>query len=320
MNKKAFITGISGQDGAWLSRLLLTEGYEVYGGLRRNASQDLWRLKILGIQDKIKFVDFELLEQNNIFRLVEKIQPDEIYNLGAQAQVAVSFDQPIFTMQANALGTFCLLEAIRNVNPKIKFYQASSSEMFGKVQEIPQNEKTNFYPRSPYGVSKLAAHWATINYREAFGIFGCCGILFNHEGILRDYAYVTKHVTSSVAKISLGIQDSMKIGSLTPKRDWGSAKEYVRAIYLMMQHKTPETFVVATGENHTILELIEVAFNHVGLDWEDYVRIDESRKRPAEVDILIGDPSKIKSELGWEAKTKFTDLVKEMVTFDLKME
>jgi GDPmannose 4,6-dehydratase len=334
--KKALITGITGQDGAYLSKLLLNKGYEVFGAFRRTAELNLNNLKFLKVDDKIKYVPIELLEFNNILRAIEKVQPDEIYNLGAQSFVQLSFEQPIFTADVTALGPLRLLEAINEVNPKIKFYQASSSEMFGKVQSVPQNEKTPFHPRSPYSVSKLFGHWITINYRESYNIFGCNGILFNHESPLRGTEFVTRKITLAIARIKLGLQNEVRLGNLDAKRDWGYAAEYVEAMWLMLQQEQPDDYVIATGETHSVREFLEVAFKEAGIDidWKGkgvkekgidrktgkaVVVIDPEYFRPCEVDILVGDYTKAKEKLGWAPKTTFKELAKIMVKHDLKL-
>lgn len=334
--KKAIITGITGQDGAYLSKLLLEKGYEVSGTFRRTSNMHLNNLKFLGIDNQIRFVPLELHEFTNIYRTIEQIQPDEIYNLGAQSFVAVSFETPIFTADVTGIGTLRILEAIRTINPKIKFYQASSSEMFGKVQDIPQNEKTRFYPRSPYAVAKLFAHWNTVNYRESYNMFACSGILFNHESPLRGLEFVTRKITYAVAKIKLGLQKELHLGNLDSKRDWGYAQEYVEAMWLMLQQSEPGDYVIATGKAHSIREFTESAFNEVGieLEWsgngidevgidkkngEILVRVNPEFFRPAEVDLLIGDASKAKNELKWSSKTTFNELVRIMVTNDLEL-
>ena len=266
--KKALITGITGQDGAYLSKLLLEKGYEVYGAFRRTSDLHLNKLKFLGVDDKINYVPLELHEFTNIYKTIEEIQPDEIYNLGAQSFVAVSFEIPIFTADVTALGVLRILEAIRKINPKIKFYQASSSEMFGKVKATPQNEATPFYPRSPYAASKLFAHWITVNYRESYNMFTCSGIFFNHESPLRGFEFVTRKITHSVARIKLGLQDELRLGNLNSKRDWGYAPEYVEAMWLMLQQEEPDDYVIATGETRSVKEFVEAAFNMVGIDLE----------------------------------------------------
>lgn len=333
--KKALITGITGQDGAYLAKLLFEKGYEVYGAFRRTSDLHLNRLRFLGVEDKVKFVPLELLEFTNIYRAIEAIQPDEIYNLGAQSFVALSFEEPIYTADVTGLGCLRILEAVRVINPKIKFYQASSSEMFGKVQAIPQNEKTLFYPRSPYAASKLFAHWVTVNYRESYSIFACSGILFNHESPLRGLEFVTKKITLSVARIKYGLQNELRLGNLNSKRDWGYAPDYVEAMWLMLQKDEPDDYVIATGETHSVREFVELAFRNVRIDIEwlgegvnetgkdkangkTLVRIDSQFFRPVEVDFLLGDYSKAKEKLGWQPKTKFEDLVGIMVEADIK--
>jgi GDPmannose 4,6-dehydratase len=333
--KRALITGITGQDGAYLSKLLLEKGYEVYGAFRRTSDLHLNRLRFLGVDDKVKFVPLELLEFTNIYRTIKKIQPDELYNLGAQSFVALSFEEPIFTADVTALGSLRVLEAIRALNPKIKFYQASSSEMFGKVQALPQKEKTPFYPKSPYATSKLFAHWITVNYRESYGLFACSGILFNHESPLRGVEFVTRKLTFGLARIKYGLQDRIVMGNLDSKRDWGYAPEYVEAMWLMLQQTEPDDYVVATGETHSVRDFVEFAFKYAGFDivWEGkgvgekgidkktrrvLVEVSSEFFRPAEVDILIGDYSKAKEKLGWQPKTKFEDLVGIMVEADIK--
>ncbi|RLG11869.1 GDP-mannose 4,6-dehydratase [Candidatus Pacearchaeota archaeon] len=333
--KKALITGITGQDGAYLAKFLLEKGYEVYGCVRRTSDQSLSRLKYLGIEKDIKYVSLDLLEFTNIYRTIEKIKPDEVYNLAAQSFVALSFEQPIFTAEVTALGPLRILEAIRTIDPKIKYYQASSSEMFGKVQAIPQNEKTPFYPRSPYAISKLFGHWITVNYRESYGIFACSGILFNHESPLRGLEFVTRKITYGIARIKYGLQDKIVLGNLDSKRDWGYAPEYVEAMWLMLQQNEPDDYVIATGETHSVREFVELAFKYAGYEiiWEGkeldekgrdkktgkiLVEVSKEFYRPAEVDFLIGDYTKAKQKLGWEPKTRFKELVKIMVEADLK--
>ncbi len=333
--KKALITGITGQDGAYLSKLLLEKGYEVYGAFRRTSDLHLNRLRELGVDEKINFLPVELLEFTNIYRAIEKVQPDEIYNLGAQSFVALSFEEPIFTVDVTALGPLRILEAIRAINPKIKFYQASSSEMFGKAQTIPQNENTPFYPRSPYSIAKLAAHWMTVNYRESYNLFACSGILFNHESPLRGLEFVTRKVTYGLARIKYGLQDKLILGNLSSKRDWGYAPEYVEAMWLMLQQPEPDDYVVSTGETHTTREFLEEAFKVADIDltWEGkeekerglhsktgnvVVEISPEYFRPAEVDCLLGDPQKAFEKLGWKPRTKFKDLVQIMVEADMK--
>jgi len=333
MNKTALITGVSGQDGAYLSKLLLNKGYKVIGGERRSASGSLWRLEELNIENDIEITDFELSEFTNIIRAIEKYNPDEIYNLAAQSFVAASFEMPIMTSDVTGLGVSRLLEAIRQINPKIKFYQASSSEMFGKVVDTPQNENTPFYPRSPYGVAKLFGHWMTINYREAYNIFACSGILFNHESPLRGHQFVTKKITRGLSKIKLGLKDCLELGNLESKRDWGYAEDYVEAMYLMLQHKTPDNYVISTGRTYSVKDFInsacvELNFNiewkgegldEVAIDCrtgKEIIKINSKYYRPTEVDLLLGDSSKAKEILQWKPKTNFNKLVSKMIKYD----
>jgi GDPmannose 4,6-dehydratase len=335
--KKAIITGITGQDGAYLAQLLLEKGYKVYGTYRRSSSMNFWRIEELGISnhENLQLIEYDLNDQSSNIRMIEKIQPDEFYNLAAQSFVGVSFDQPIYTAQTTGLGTLHILEAIRIVNPKIKFYQASTSEMFGKVQEVPQTENTPFYPRSPYGFSKLFAHWATINYRESYDIFGVSGILFNHESPFRGREFVTRKITDSVAKIYLGKQEKIELGNLNAQRDWGYAKEYVEGMYKMLQYKTPETFVLATNKTQSVRDFVELSFKNIDIQIE-WKGKDENEKgfcsksgkllievnpvfyRPAEVELLIGDASKAKELLNWEPKTTLESLCSNMVQTDIK--
>ena len=333
--KKALITGIRGQDGAYLAKFLLEKGYDVWGADRRSGDSSNWRLKELGIEKDVNIVYMDLLELTNIMRTIEKVQPNEVYNLAAQSFVGVSFEQPILTAEIDAMGVLKLLEAIRTLKPDTKFYQASTSEMFGKVQEIPQNEKTPFYPRSPYGVAKLFGHWITVNYRESFNIFACSGILFNHESPLRGIEFVTRKITYTLAQIKYGLKDKLVLGNLDAKRDWGYAKEYVEGMWLMLQQDKPDDYVLATGETHTVREFVERAAQIAGFDieWEGegvntkgidkktgkvIVEVSPEFYRPAEVDILIGNPNKAKEKLGWEPKTKFEDLVRIMMEADLR--
>ncbi|WP_029541433.1 GDP-mannose 4,6-dehydratase [Selenomonas sp. AB3002] len=319
MSKKALITGITGQDGAYLAKLLLDKGYEVYGLLARRATKTDWRLKYLGIEEKVELIEGDLTDVTSIIRALNIAQPDEFYNLGAQSFVGTSWSQPQLTAQSTGVGALNCLEAIRIVNPKIKFYQASTSEMFGGMPEYPlQSEETPFHPRSPYGVSKLFAHWMTINYRESFDIFGCCGILFNHESPLRGIEFVTRKVTDAVARIKLGVQEDLHLGNIDAKRDWGFAGDYVEAMWLMLQQDEPDTYVVATGRTTTVRDMCKIAFEHVGLDYEKYVVIDPKFYRPAEVDLLLGDPKKAEAKLGWTAKTSLEELIHMMVDADLK--
>lgn len=318
MAKTALITGITGQDGAYLSKILLEKGYQVCGTYRRASIVNLDRCECLGIKDSIDLVSMDLTDLGGIIRVLEQVKPDEVYNLAAQSFVAVSFEQPVTTGKITGLGAVNLLEGIRLINPAIKFYQASSSEMFGKAQTIPQNESTPFYPRSPYAVAKLYAHWMTINYREAYNIFACSGILFNHESPLRGLEFVTRKITNAVARIKFGLERELRLGNMDAKRDWGYASEYVEAMWLMLQQPKPDNYVIATGETHSVKEFVEMAFKHAGLDWQDYVVVDKAFFRPAEVDYLVGDYSKAKVVLGWEPKTTFKELVKIMVESDLE--
>jgi len=324
--KKAFITGITGQDGSYLTELLLDKGYEVHGIVRRNST--VFRSRIEHLVDEYQNPELEggrlflhygdMSDGTNISRLLYKIQPDEIYNLAAQSHVRISFDIPVYTADVDAVGVVRLLEAVRGSGIKTKFYQASSSEMFGKVQEDIQNEKTPFYPRSPYGCAKVFAYHIAVNYRESYGMFVCNGILFNHESPRRGENFVTRKITKGVAEIKNGLRDKIILGNLDSKRDWGYAKEYVEAMWLMLQQDEPDDYVIATGETHTVREFLEEAFKVVGLDWKDYVEFSERYLRPTEVDILIGDPTKAKEKLGWEPKVKFKELAKLMVEADLK--
>lgn len=317
--KTAIITGITGQDGAYLANLLLSKGYKVYGLLARRATATTWRLKYLNILDKIELIEGDLMDTTSIIRAINIAQPDEFYNLGAQSFVATSWKQPQLTAQSTGLGALNCLEAIRIINPKIKFYQASTSEMFGGMPEYPiQSESTPFHPRSPYGVSKLFAHWMTINYRESFNIFACCGILFNHESPLRGIEFVTRKVTDAVARIKLGKQKKLHLGNIDAKRDWGFAGDYVEAMWRMLQQDKPGTYVIATGISTTVRDMCKIAFDHVGLEYEKYVIIDPKFYRPAEVDVLLGNPDKAKKELGWKATTTLEQLIKMMVDADLK--
>ncbi|WP_278848021.1 GDP-mannose 4,6-dehydratase [Megamonas hypermegale] len=318
MSKSAIITGIYGQDGAYLAKLLLEKNYKVYGFIARRSTPVDWRLKELEINDKIEFIEGDLTDLSSLIRAVEIAKPDEFYNLGAQSFVGTSWKQPILTAQSTGLGVLNCLEAIRIVKPDTKFYQASTSEMFGLIQEPIQSEKTPFHPRSPYGVSKLFGHWMTINYRESFNIFGCCGILFNHESPLRGIEFVTRKVTDAVARIKIGCQKDLHLGNIDAKRDWGFAGDYVEAMWRMLQQDKADDYVVATGKTTTVRDMCKIAFDYVGLNYEDYVVIDPKFYRPAEVDILLGNPEKAKNILGWEAKTSLEDLIKMMVDADLR--
>lgn len=335
--KRALVTGITGQDGAYLARLLLEKGYDVYGTHRRTSTHNFWRINDLGIADnpRLHLTEYDLTDLGNTIRILEKAQPDEVYNLAAQSFVGSSFEQPETTGQITGLGALRLLEGIRVVNPRIRFYQASTSEMFGKVQAVPQDEATPFYPRSPYGIAKLYAHWLTINYRESYGIFASSGILFNHESPLRGLEFVTRKITNSLAKISLGKQEYLELGNLDAKRDWGYAAEYVDGMWRMLQHDTPDTFVLATGRTESVRNFVEMAAKHAGMEieWQGkgleetgvhkktgkiIIRINPQYYRPAEVELLIGNPAKAKKELGWEAKTDLDSLCAMMMQSDLK--
>ena len=331
------VTGVTGQDGAYLARQLLEAGHRVHGTFRRASSVNFWRLEELGIKehDNLRLVEFDLIDAGACLRLIDRAEPDFVFNLAAQSFVGVSFDQPVATAQITAVGALHLLEAIREVNPKIKFYQASSSELYGRVQAVPQNETTPFYPRSPYAISKLFAHWTTVNYREAHGIFATCGILFNHESPLRGQEFVTRKITNAVARIHLGKQDWLELGNLDAHRDWGYAEEYTRGMKLIVDHATPETFVLATGKSSTVREFAEMAFRSVGIElaWRGTgideegicqksgklrVKVNAAYFRPAEVDHLIGDSSRAKTLLGWEAQTALADLCSMMVEADIR--
>jgi GDPmannose 4,6-dehydratase len=335
--KSAVVTGITGQDGAYLAQVLLDYGYQVYGTYRRTSSVNFWRVEELGIQAhaRLELVEYDLTDIGTSIALLQRTQPDEIYNLAAQSFVGVSFDQPTTTAHITGLGALNLLEAIRLVNPKIRFYQASTSEMFGKVQAVPQDETTPFYPRSPYGVAKLFAHWMTVNYRESYGIFGASGILFNHESPLRGREFVTRKITDAAAKIKLGQLDAVELGNLDAKRDWGYAKEYVEGMYRMLQASEPDTFVLATNRTETVRDFVQMAFRAVDIELDfrgsgveeqgidrksgkTLVRINPKFYRPAEVDLLIGNPAKAKSKLGWEPQTTLEALCRMMVEADLR--
>lgn len=334
--KKAIITGVTGQDGAYLAELLLDKGYTVYGTYRRTASTNFWRIKELGIRNhpNLELVEYDLTDLGSSIRLLEKTGASEVYNLAAQSFVGVSFDQPVTTAKITGIGPVNLLEAIRIINPKIRFYQASTSEMFGKVQEVPQKESTPFYPRSPYGIAKLYAHWMTINYRESYHLFGTSGILFNHESPLRGREFVTRKITDSIAKIKLGQLDILELGNMDAKRDWGYAKDYVEGMYLMLQADTPDTFVLATNRTETVRDFVTMSCKAVDIEIEwrgseedevaidlasgkEIVRVNPKFYRPAEVELLIGDPAKAKKELGWEPKTTLEELCTMMVESDL---
>ena len=335
MHKTAIVTGVTGQDGAYLTAFLLDRGYRVFGAYRRSSSPNFWRLEHLGLPGRpgLELVEYDLTDLSSTMRLLSKSKPDEIYNLAAQSFVGVSFDQPLTTGEITGLGVVNLLEAVRQIKPDARFYQASTSELFGKVQSIPQTEETPFYPRSPYGAAKLYAHWMTINYRESYDIFGTCGILFNHESPLRGKEFVTRKVTDAVARIKHGRQERLELGNLSAKRDWGYAREYVEGMWLMLQAPKPETYILATGRTETVRDFVTLAFQAVDMDiaWRGEGAMEEGRcaktdrvlvsvnpqfYRPAEVDLLIGDPGKARAELGWEARTRLEELCRMMVEAD----
>ena len=321
--KKALITGITGQDGSYLAELLLEKGYEVWGIVRRSSTFGTERIDHLykdpHKSSKLKLAYGDLTDGGNLSTIINDIKPEEVYNLGAQSHVRVSYDTPIYTVDADALGTLRLLEAIRSCSKKIKFYQASSSEMYGKVVETPQTEKTPFYPRSPYACAKVYSFWQTVNYREAYGIFGCNGILFNHESPRRGETFVTRKITRAATRIKLGLQDKLYLGNLEAKRDWGFAGDYVEAMWLMLQQDKADDYVVATGQTHSVREFLDEVFGYLDLDWQEYVEIDERYLRPAEVDLLLGDPTKAKKVLNWEPVVTFKALTKMMVESDMKL-
>ncbi|MFI5075689.1 MAG: GDP-mannose 4,6-dehydratase [Vicinamibacteria bacterium] len=315
MKRRALITGITGQDGSYLAEWLLEKDYEVFGIVRRSSAPNLWRIE--HILDRIELRPADLLDQLSLLKILDEVRPQEFYNLAAMSFVPASWDQPLLTGEYNAQGVTRALEAVRQVDTKIRFYQASSSEMFGKVRAVPQSEETPFYPRSPYGVSKVYGHYITVNYRESYDLFACSGILFNHESPRRGLEFVTRKVTDGVARIKLGLAKELRMGNLDARRDWGFAGDYVRAMWAMLQQDEPDDYVIATGETHSVRELIEVAFGHVGLDWKKHVTLDQRFLRPAEVDLLIGSPEKAKAKLGWTPTVDFTGLVKMMVDADL---
>jgi GDPmannose 4,6-dehydratase len=318
MNTSALITGITGQDGAYLSQLLLQKGYQVYGILARRSSDTLWRLRELGIENEVRLIDGDLTDLSSLIRALETSRATEVYNLGAQSFVGSSWQQPLLTAQVDGVGALNVLEAVRIVNTAARFYQASTSEMFGLIQAEMQDETTPFYPRSPYGVAKLMAHWATVNYRESHGMHASSGILFNHESPLRGIEFVTRKVTDGVARIKLGMADELRLGNIDAKRDWGFAGDYVEAMWLMTQQAEADDYVVATGQTTTVRDMCAIAFGHVGLDMNDYIRIDERYMRPAEVDVLLGNPAKAKAKLGWTPKTSLQQLITMMVEADLR--
>jgi GDPmannose 4,6-dehydratase len=315
-SKRALITGITGQDGSYLADLLLEQGYEVAGLTRRLSADNSWRID--HIRERLTLIPGDLLDQLSLIRVIERVEPQELYNLAAMSFVPASWDQPMLTGEFNSQGVTRVLEAVRVVNPKIKVYQASSSEMFGKVREVPQRETTPFYPRSPYGVSKVFAHYITVNYRESYDLFATSGILFNHESPRRGLEFVTRKVAYGVARIKLGQATHISLGNLDAHRDWGFAGDYVRAMWMMLQQPHPDDYVIATGESHSVRELVEIAFGHAGLDWEKHVRLDPSLLRPAEVDHLIGDPAKARATFGWKPSVDFKGLVTMMVDADLE--
>jgi GDPmannose 4,6-dehydratase len=317
MKKRALITGITGQDGSYLAEFLLDRGYEVIGMVRRSSTVNFERIK--HIQDDLTLVTGDLLDEVSLINMLRDHRPSEVYNLAAQSFVQTSWPQPVFTGETTALGVTRMLDAVRIVDPEIRFYQASSSEMFGKVVEVPQKESTPFYPRSPYGVAKVYGHWITVNYRESYGMHASSGILFNHESPRRGLEFVTRKIAHGVARIHLGLAEELRLGTLDAQRDWGFAGDYVEAMWLMLQQETPDDYVVATGETHSVREFCELAFSEVGLDHKDYVVQDERFMRPAEVDLLIGDPSKARNVLGWQPKTSFPELVRTMVQADIAL-
>ena len=316
MARRALITGITGQDGAYLAEFLLGKGYEVHGMVRRSSTENFERIGPL--RDRITLHQADLLDQLSIITLMREVRPQEVYNLAAQSFVPTSWLQPLLTGEFTALGVTRVLDAIRLVDPAIRFYQASSSEMFGEVQQEPQNEQTPFWPRSPYGVAKVYGHWITVNYRESYDIFACSGILFNHESPLRGKEFVTRKVSDAVARIKLGVQEKLRLGNLDAKRDWGYSGDYVQAMWMMLQQEQPDDYVVATGQQHSVRQLVELAFGHVGLDWQEYVEVDPMLLRPAEVNTLRGDAAKARKVLGWRPTVSFPELVRMMVDADLK--
>jgi len=312
--KTALITGITGQDGSYLAELLLEKGYRVYGMVRRSSTENFQRIEHL--RERIELLQADLLDQTSLARMLDQARPDEVYNLAAMSFVPTSWHQPVLTAEYTALGVTRLLDALRQVCPQARFYQASSSEMFGKVREIPQRETTPFHPRSPYGVAKVYGHYLTVNYRESYNIFGCSGILFNHESPRRGLEFVTRKITDGVARIKAGLAHELRLGNLQAKRDWGFAGDYVRAMWLMLQQDQPDDYVIGTGQTHSVEEFVTVAFSHVGLNWRDHVVIDPQFYRPAEVDLLLADPGKARARLGWAPKVSFEHLVKMMVDED----
>lgn len=317
MKKRALITGITGQDGSYLAEFLLEQGYEVIGMIRRSSTVNFERIK--HIQDKVTLAPGDLMDEVSLIGLLREHRPNEVYNLAAQSFVQTSFSQPVFTGEVTGLGVTRILDAIRIVDPEIRFYQASSSEMFGKVVEVPQRESTPFYPRSPYGVAKVYGHWITVNYRESYNLFACSGILFNHESPRRGLEFVTRKITHGVAQIKLGLAKELRLGNLDAQRDWGFARDYVKAQWLMLQQDQPDDYVISTGQTQSVRRFCELAFSRVGLDYRDYVVQDERFMRPAEVDLLVGDPAKARKKLGWQPETTFEQLVQMMVDADMKL-
>ena len=315
--KSALITGITGQDGAYLSQFLLNKGYKVYGLMARRSTSTTWRLAFLGIQDQVELIEGDMTDLSSLIRAMEVSEADEVYNLAAQSFVGTSWNQPILTAEVTGIGVVNLLEAIRVTNPTVKFYQASTSEMFGLIQEEKQSELTPFYPRSPYGVAKLYGHWITVNYRESYNLHASSGILFNHESPVRGIEFVTRKVTDAVARIKLGIQEELRLGNIDAKRDWGYAGDYVEAMWLMLQQEHADDYVIATGETTTVRDMCKIAFEHVGLNYDKYVVIDPKFYRPAEVEVLLGNPSKANKKLGWKATTSLKELIQSMVEADL---
>jgi GDPmannose 4,6-dehydratase len=316
VQKRALITGLTGQDGSYLAEFLLEQGYDVIGMVRRTSTVNFERIR--SFQDRITLVNGDLLDEVSLMMVLREHQPNEVYNLAAQSFVQTSWGQPVFTGEVTGLGVTRILDAIRMVNPEIRFYQASSSEMFGRVREVPQREETPFYPRSPYGVAKVYGHWITVNYRESYNMFACSGILFNHESPRRGLEFVTRKISNTVARIKLGLTNELRLGNMEAQRDWGFAPDYVRAMWMMLQQDKPDDYVIATGETHSVREFVELAFDHVGLDYRQYVIQDERFMRPAEVDLLVGDPSRAREKLGWEPVVTFEELVRTMVDADLK--
>ncbi len=314
--KTALITGVTGQDGSYLAEFLIEKGYKVYGMVRRSSVEKFDRIKHL--QGRLELVQGDLLDQYSLASVLKEAKPSEVYNLAAQSFVPTSWSQPVLTSEFTAIGVTRMLEALRAFDPSIRFYQASSSEMYGKVREVPQSEQTPFYPRSPYGVSKVYAHYITVNYRESYNLFAVSGILFNHESPRRGLEFVTRKVTDAVARIKLGLAKELRLGNLEAKRDWGFAGDYVRAMWMMLQQPSPEDFVIATGQTHSVQYLAETAFSHVGLNWQDYVKVDKAFLRPAEVDLLVGDPSKAKRMLGWTPSVSFEEMIHLMVDSDIE--